>query len=287
MKGMKNKVSKILKQRSVIYLGRHKSALFGIDSPHPHPICVHLQFSFPSPPFFFSQECGGPIFRGFRGIKVELEGPGGVGAGFWLWSRNAFTFTNKLALSLALFAFVALFFFKACTGKHTAGNTGLLIAFTDQLINPASMNVEACVCVRRLCTSEQLWTFLSPVFLINPRGVVEVNNQIIISCWIMILRHKEANKPCMSGFSVNKKLQLDCAATFLCSCLWMLLGNNTKSHFSTCGISLALSLSYSPPCSLALSPFVNRELGYMASLFCIIITDRPKWLEWWESLIEN
>lgn len=63
----------------------------------------------------------------------------------------------------------------------------------------------------------------------------------------------------------------------------MLLGNNTKSHCWTCGVSL----SNSSPHTLALTPFVNRELGYMASLFCIIITDRPKWLEWWESLILN
>lgn len=70
---------------------------------------------------------------------------------------------------------------------------------------------------------------------------MEVNNQIIINCWIMRSRHKRANVSRKSSFSVNKKLQFDCAAEFVCSCLWMLLGNNTKSHCSTCGMSLALS----------------------------------------------
>lgn len=76
----------------------------------------------------------------------------------------------------------------------------------------------------------------------------------------MRLRHEEWMCPLKSRFKVNKKLQFDYAAVFVYSCLWMLLRNNTKSHCSTCGIPLSLSLSH-PLLSLPARPWSMRKQG--------------------------
>lgn len=76
----------------------------------------------------------------------------------------------------------------------------------------------------------------------------------------MRLRHEEWMCPLKSRFKVNKKLQFDYAAVFVYSCLWMLLRNNTKSHCSTCGIPLSLSLSH-PLLSLLARPWSMRKQG--------------------------
>lgn len=136
--------------------------------------------------FFPSQECGGPILRG-RWVVVFLGyqgGARGVCCGL-LAPISECLHVYKQTGSFAWPVCLCGFFFEAHTSKHTAGNTGLLITSTDLLINPASMNVGACVGARRLCTSEQLRTLFFLFFLIKPRGVMEVNSQIIMNCRIV------------------------------------------------------------------------------------------------------